>query len=135
MKLSEHYGKRLLSKYGVPVPDGWVASNQEEVHEIAERLGKKVVVKAQVLAGGRGKAGGIKVAEDAARAEQAAKEMLGMEISGRLKSEKLINVSPSLFFKIVKGSIKAMNSAAIISFTNSLIWNTNSVIFQQSIVP
>ncbi len=89
MKLDEHYGKRLLAKYGVPVPDGWVATNPQEVHDITERLGQPVVVKAQVLVGGRGKAGGVKMAKNAAEAEQAATEILGMDIKG-LKVEKVL---------------------------------------------
>ena len=80
MKLDEHYGKRLLAKYGVPVPDGWVATNPHAVHDIAERLGKKVVVKAQVLVGGRGKAGGVKRAKTPEEAERAAEKILGMEM-------------------------------------------------------
>ncbi len=78
MKIHEYQAKALLRTWGVPVPAGDVAETPAEARAIAERLGGKVVVKAQVHAGGRGKAGGIKLAEDAAGAEAAAGQILGM---------------------------------------------------------
>ena len=66
MKLHEYQSKELLSKFGVPVPHGDVTSDPAEARSIAERLGGKVVVKAQVLMGGRGKAGGVKLFDNAA---------------------------------------------------------------------
>ncbi|MET0852616.1 MAG: ADP-forming succinate--CoA ligase subunit beta [Candidatus Rokuibacteriota bacterium] len=78
MKIHEYQAKALLRTWGVPVPAGDVAETPAEARVIAERLGGKVVVKAQVHAGGRGKAGGIKLAEDAAGAEAAAGQILGM---------------------------------------------------------
>lgn len=89
MKLNEYHGKNILNKYGVPVPEGYVASNLKEVHDIAERLGSRMVIKAQVLAGGRGKAGGVKLADDAAAAEVAAGAILGMTIK-TLKVQKVL---------------------------------------------
>jgi succinyl-CoA synthetase beta subunit len=80
MKIHEYQAKILLREFGVPVPDGDVADTPGKAREIAQRLGGKVVVKAQVHAGGRGKAGGIKLAEDAAGAEAAAKRILGMRL-------------------------------------------------------
>lgn len=65
MNLNEYQAKRLFGKYGVPVPEGDVAETPEEAKAIAEKLGGRVVVKAQVLTGGRGKAGGVKLAESA----------------------------------------------------------------------
>jgi len=82
LKLQEYQSKRIFSQYGVPIPQGDVASTATEAREIAERLGTKVVVKAQVLVGGRGKAGGIKLAESPADAEVVAERILGMEIKG-----------------------------------------------------
>ena len=64
MKLHEYQSKRLFSEYGIPIPDGDIASTATEAVDIASGLGGKVVVKAQVLVGGRGKAGGVKIAED-----------------------------------------------------------------------
>src|SRR5436189_5532729 len=69
MDLLEHQGKRLFKKHDVPVPDGLHAATVQEAVEAAEELGFPVVIKAQVQIGGRGKAGGIKLAEDRAEAE------------------------------------------------------------------
>ncbi len=82
MDLFEHQAKELFAQYGVPVPTGKVATTPGEARRIAEELGGRVVVKAQVKTGGRGKAGGVKVAEDAADAEAKAKAILGMDIKG-----------------------------------------------------
>jgi len=78
MKIHEYQAKALLREFGVAVPKGEVADTPAQAREIAQRLGGKVVVKAQVHAGGRGKAGGIKVADGPAAAEQAASQILGM---------------------------------------------------------
>src|SRR5581483_3032531 len=78
MKVHEHQGKAILKEFGVPVPPGDVADTPAQARAVAERLGGKVVVKAQVHAGGRGKAGGVKLADDPAGAEAAAKQILGM---------------------------------------------------------
>ncbi|MCJ7434366.1 MAG: ADP-forming succinate--CoA ligase subunit beta [Anaerolineales bacterium] len=82
MKLHEYQSKTIFSKYGVPIPKGRVASTAQEAKHIAEELGGRVVIKSQVLVGGRGKAGGVKVAKDAQEAEQLAAQILGMEIKG-----------------------------------------------------
>src|SRR3989440_2377550 len=78
MKIHEYQAKALLREFGVAVPKGEVADTPAQARAIAERLGGRVVVKAQVHAGGRGKAGGIKLADDPAAAEQAAGQILGM---------------------------------------------------------
>jgi succinyl-CoA synthetase beta subunit len=78
MKIHEYQAKAILARYGVPVPRGEVAFSAHEVDEISRRLGSSVlVVKAQIHAGGRGKAGGVKVVKSADAAEEAAKELLG----------------------------------------------------------
>ena len=82
MDLLEYQGKQLFRKHGVPTPEGRPAATVEEAVEAAESLGYPVVVKAQVLIGGRGKAGGIKLASDRAEAEEHAKAILGMDIRG-----------------------------------------------------
>ena len=78
MKIHEYQGKALLQGYGVPVPGGDVADTPAQARAIAQRLNGQVVVKAQVHAGGRGKAGGVKLADDPAGAEAAANQILGM---------------------------------------------------------
>ncbi len=82
MDLFEHQAKEIFAQYGVPVPTGKVATTPGEARRIAEELGGRVVVKAQVKVGGRGKAGGVKVADDAADAEAKAQAILGMDIKG-----------------------------------------------------
>ncbi|MBI4166056.1 MAG: ADP-forming succinate--CoA ligase subunit beta [Acidobacteria bacterium] len=77
MKIHEYQAKQILSRFGVTVPRGDVAYTPEEARGVAEKLGGTVVVKAQIHAGGRGKAGGVKVAKDAKEAERLAHEMLG----------------------------------------------------------
>src|SRR5690349_266827 len=80
--LLEFQGKQLFARHGVPVPEGEVADTVEAAVEAAERVGYPCVVKAQVQIGGRGKAGGIKVAESRDEAEQNANAILGMDIRG-----------------------------------------------------
>jgi succinyl-CoA synthetase beta subunit len=80
--LYEYQGRALFARYGLPVLDGGVATTPEEARAIAERLGGRVVVKAQVKTGGRGKAGGVKLAEDADEATARATDILGMDIKG-----------------------------------------------------
>lgn len=82
MKLHEYQSKQIFSKYGIPIPRGRVAATASEARQIAEELGGRVVIKAQVLVGGRGKAGGVKLAKDPAEAELVATQILGMEIKG-----------------------------------------------------
>ena len=82
MKLHEYQSKNIFSKYGIPIPKGRVATTAQEAKQIAEELGGRVVIKSQVLVGGRGKAGGVKLAKDPAEAEQLATQILGMEIKG-----------------------------------------------------
>src|ERR671927_1331902 len=82
MDLLEYQGKQLFKNHGVPVPEGRAASTVPEAVEAADELGYPVVIKAQVLIGGRGKAGGIKLANDRTEAEQHAEAILGMDING-----------------------------------------------------
>lgn len=82
MNLHEYQAKRLFAEHGVPIPDGEVASSPAEAREIARELGGPVVIKSQVHVGGRGKAGGIKLAADPNEAEEMAGKILGMEIKG-----------------------------------------------------
>jgi succinyl-CoA synthetase beta subunit len=81
MKVHEHQAKALLREFGVAVPRGEVATTPSEARAAASRIGGKVVVKAQVHAGGRGKAGGIKLADGPAAAEQVASQILGMRLT------------------------------------------------------
>jgi succinyl-CoA synthetase beta subunit len=82
LDLLEYQGKQLFAGHGVPVPEGRVADTVDAAVEAAEEIGYPCVIKAQVQIGGRGKAGGIKVAQDKTEAEEHAKAILGMDIRG-----------------------------------------------------
>jgi succinyl-CoA synthetase beta subunit len=84
MDLYEYQGKELFRRYGIPVSDGRLATTPEEARAAAQELGGQVVVKAQVLTGGRGKAGGIKLANTPDEAEEHARNILGMDINGHV---------------------------------------------------
>lgn len=108
MKIHEYQAKELLAKYGVPIPKGRVATTPEEAAEITTELGGKAIVKAQVHAGGRGKAGGIKVVSSAEEAAQATKDLIGTTLVtfqtgpegapvGSVLVEELVDVETELY--------------------------------------
>jgi succinyl-CoA synthetase beta subunit len=82
--LYEYQGKELFRRFGIPVSEGRLATTPAEARAAAEEIGGEVVVKAQVLTGGRGKAGGVKLADDPADAEQKADDILGLDINGHV---------------------------------------------------
>ncbi|MGH7574276.1 MAG: ADP-forming succinate--CoA ligase subunit beta [Longimicrobiales bacterium] len=90
MNIHEYQARDLLKAHGVPVPPGDVARTPGEVDEIAARFGTRVVIKAQVHAGGRGKAGGVKLASTPAEAKAAAERILGMTIKGLVVERVLV---------------------------------------------
>jgi len=96
MDLLEYQGKQLFSKHGVPVPDGRPAKTVAEALAAADELGYPVVVKAQVLVGGRGKAGGVKLAADRGEVEQHATAILGMDIKGHTVHELYIEAASDI---------------------------------------
>jgi succinyl-CoA synthetase beta subunit len=91
MRLHEYQAKRILSQFGVPVPRGQVATSVDEVCQIAAGLGTRVVLKAQVLIGGRGRAGGVRLANNVEEVEQIARQMFGMDIQGYVASKILVD--------------------------------------------
>jgi len=90
VNLHEYQAREILKRHGVPVPDGAVATTAADARAIAQRLGGAVVVKAQVHAGGRGKAGGVKLAKTPAEAEAVAAKILGMTIKGLTVQQVLV---------------------------------------------
>ena len=84
MDLYEYQGKELFRRFGIPVSEGRLATTPEAARAAAEEIGGQVVVKAQVLTGGRGKAGGVKLADDPDDAEQKARDILGLDINGHV---------------------------------------------------
>ncbi len=105
MKLHEYQSKRLFAKHGVPIPSGQVATRASEARRAAEELGGPVVVKAQVLVGGRGKAGGIKLSHTPDETERSAKEILGMEIKGLPVRKVLIDEAVDITREIYLGIV------------------------------
>jgi len=104
MKLFEYEAKNILAKYGIPTPQGGLATNTSQAREIATKLKPPFAVKAQVLVAGRGKAGGILFADSIAEVEKAAEKLLGMQIKGiPVKSvwiEEKIQIKSELYFGI-----------------------------------
>jgi succinyl-CoA synthetase beta subunit len=102
--LYEYQGKELFRRFGIPVSEGRVASTPGDARAAAEELGAQVVVKAQVLTGGRGKAGGIKLADGPDEAAQHAEAILGMDISGhvvrRLWIEKASDIAKEYYLSV-----------------------------------
>ncbi|HEY1180231.1 MAG TPA: ADP-forming succinate--CoA ligase subunit beta [Phytomonospora sp.] len=96
MDLYEYQGRALFERHGVPVLDGGVATTPEEARALAERLGGKVVVKAQVKVGGRGKAGGVKLADGADEAQARATDILGMDIKGHTVHKVMLSVTADI---------------------------------------
>jgi len=90
MDLTEYQGKQVFREFGIPVPDGKPASGPAKAQQIAEKLGGTVVVKAQVKVGGRGKAGGVKLAQTPAETAEVAKQIIGMDIKGHKVRQVLI---------------------------------------------
>ncbi|HFD39422.1 MAG TPA: ADP-forming succinate--CoA ligase subunit beta [Anaerolineae bacterium] len=105
MKLHEYQSKRIFAQYGVPIPQGDVASTPQEARRIAARLGGRVVVKSQVLVGGRGKAGGIRLAGDPDEAEEVAAQILGMEIKGLPVKKVLVDEAAAIAQEIYLGIV------------------------------
>jgi succinyl-CoA synthetase beta subunit len=105
VKLHEYQSKRLFAKFGVPIPKGDVATTPEEARRIAAELGGPVVVKSQVLVGGRGKAGGIKLASDPDQAYQVADEILGMGIKGLTVKRVLVDQASDIRKEIYLGIV------------------------------
>jgi succinyl-CoA synthetase beta subunit len=90
MDLTEYQGKQVFREFGIPVPEGKPASTAAAARKVAEKLGGTVVVKAQVKVGGRGKAGGVKLAQNPDEAEEVAKQIVGMDIKGHKVRQVLI---------------------------------------------
>jgi succinyl-CoA synthetase beta subunit len=106
VKIHEYRAKELFRRQGIPVPDGFVVRTPEEAKERARELGGPVVIKAQVLVGGRGKAGGVKLASHHDEARDKADQILGMEIKGltvrRLLVTRAVDIAKEYYLGIVQ---------------------------------
>lgn len=105
MKIHEYQAKQIFAQAGIPIPRGEVAATSAETRKIAEGIGGRVVVKSQVLVGGRGKAGGVKVAKDPAEAEAVASKILGMDIKGievqKVLVEEAVDIKQEIYLGLV----------------------------------
>jgi succinyl-CoA synthetase beta subunit len=112
MKIHEYQAKQILAKYGVQIPRGEVAETPDKAAEIAQRIGPRVVLKAQIHAGGRGKGGGIKVVNSAQEARETASRMIGMtlithqtgpegKVVKRLLVEEALDIARELYLGLV----------------------------------
>ena len=112
MDVHEYQAKEILRGAGIPVPPGEVAATPAEAEAIARRFGDMVVVKAQVHAGGRGKAGGVKLAKDAAEAREHAARILGMQIKGLPVTKVLVTPAEEIASEAYLGVLIDRNGQA-----------------------
>ena len=119
MKLHEYQSKRIFAEYGVPIPNGDIASTPAEAKAIAEGIGKPVVIKSQVLVGGRGKAGGIKLAQTPDEAEQVAGQILGMDIKGLTVQKVLVDEAADIRAEIYLGAVLDRNTRQVAIMASS----------------
>ncbi|MEM3151415.1 MAG: ATP-grasp domain-containing protein, partial [Candidatus Bathyarchaeia archaeon] len=114
--LLEYEAKQIFRKEGLPIPEGEVAETSEQAKNIAERIGKPVVVKIQIPTGRRGRAGGVKLANNAEEAEKIAKELLGKEFLGhkvnKVLVEEKLNIKREFYIGVVND--RAAKSPAIL---------------------
>jgi succinyl-CoA synthetase beta subunit len=150
MKIHEYQAKVILAKYNVPVPRGEVAFRAQEAEAVAQRIGGSVVVKAQIHAGGRGKGGGVKVAQTSAQAGEIARKMTGMtlithqtgpegRVVKRLLIEETLPIERELYLGIVLdrnlGKPVFMASAAGGMEIEEVAANTPELILKEPIDP
>ena len=105
MNIHEYQAKEILRAQGVPIPPGEVATTPEQAEAIAKKFGSTVVIKAQVHAGGRGKAGGVKLAKDPAEAKAVAGKILGMQIKGLTVQQVLVTPAEDIASEAYVGVI------------------------------
>lgn len=117
MKLHEYQSKRIFAEHGIPIPQGEVATSKDQAREIAKKLDGPVVIKSQVLVGGRGKAGGVKVAKTANEAEMLADQILGMNIKGLTVDKVLVDEAADIRDEIYLGIVidRALQKPVIIA--------------------
>ncbi len=113
MNLHEYQAKEFLREHGVPIPPGQVAVTAREAGQIARTFGHPVVVKAQVLTGGRGKAGGVKLAATPAEAETVAEQILGMNIRGHIVRRVLVTEAVDIARELYLGAIVDRTSGTV----------------------
>jgi len=110
MRLHEYQAKNIFSRYGIPIPKGRIANSAGEVKQIAEELGGRAVIKAQVLAGGRGKLGGIRLSKTAQEAEELATQILSMDLKGlpvrRVLVDEIVSFNKEIYLGITNDRVE-----------------------------
>jgi succinyl-CoA synthetase beta subunit len=119
MKLHEYQSKQIFTRYGIPIPKGRVASSADEAKQIAKELGGWVVVKSQVLVGGRGKAGGIRLAKTPEEASDFADQILSMEIKGLPVRKVLVDEAAPIDQEIYLGITNDRNARKPVMISSS----------------
>jgi succinyl-CoA synthetase beta subunit len=119
MKLHEYQSKQYFGKFGIPIPRGRVAATANEAKQIASELGGRVVVKSQVLVGGRGKAGGIRLAKSPQEAEEMAAQILAMEIKGLPVRKVLVDEAADIDSEIYLGITNDRNARKPVMMASS----------------
>ncbi len=114
MKIHEYQAKEILARHGIPVNSGELATTPDEAEAIARKIGKMVVVKAQVLVGGRGKAGGVKLAKTPEEAREKAQQILGMDIKGITVQKVLIADAADIAQEYYLGAILDRGSKQVV---------------------
>jgi succinyl-CoA synthetase beta subunit len=143
MNIHEYQAKEVFRQHGIPVPPGQIATTPAEAEKIAEEIGTRVVVKAQVHAGGRGKAGGVKLAGTAAEARAAAEKILGMEIKGLTVEKVLVTPAEDISHEAYVGAIVDRSSGSIVLMVSpaggidieEVAAKTPELIFKESVDP
>ena len=119
MNIHEHQAKDILVKHGLPIPMGEVATTPEEAYAAARRLGGPVVIKAQVLVGGRGKAGGVKLARTPEEARDKAQAILGMDIKGITVKKVLVAPAVDIAREIYLGMVIDRGQKAVVMMASA----------------
>src|SRR4030042_796263 len=119
MKLHEYQSKQIFSRYGTPIPKGRVAATADEAKQIAKDLGSWVVIKSQVFVGGRGKAGGIRLAKTSEEAAESADQILAMEIKGLPGRKVLVDEAAPMEAEIYLGITNDRNARRPVMISSS----------------
>jgi succinyl-CoA synthetase beta subunit len=119
LNLHEYQSKRIFAQHGIPVPKGEIAHSAGEAYQAAHQIGGTVVVKAQVLLGGRGKAGGVKLATTPAEAEERAGQILGMNIKGLIVQQVLIDPAADIKQEIYLGVVLDRSSECLVMIASA----------------
>src|SRR5450756_1879552 len=121
-RLQEHEGKALFNIAKMPIPQGAVAKTPAEARQIAEKIGKPVVIKVQIWAGGRGKAGGVKFADTPEEAEKIAATLLGATIKGLLVEavlvEEKLDIAKEYYAGIIVNAQATARCPVVMSYTH-----------------